>query len=151
MSCRYKDQCPSYSGWCDGIKHDFSRCVSFLITAYENEKSCMAANEYQNLAMRTCSIPYSQRRDMLLHAVLGLTSEAGEVSGIFQKEYQGHKIDPDHLKKELGDCLWMIAEACTALGLDLESVMRANIKKLKARYPDGFDAGRSLHREAGDV
>ncbi|NCE63707.1 hypothetical protein D1159_03715 [Pseudoflavonifractor sp. 524-17] len=45
----------------------------------------------------------------------------------------------------------MIAEACTALGLDLESVMRANIKKLKARYPDGFDTGRSLHREAGDV
>lgn len=38
MSCRYKDECPSYSGWCDGPKQDFSKCVEFLITAYENEK-----------------------------------------------------------------------------------------------------------------
>ena len=39
MSCRYKDECPSYSGWCDGPKQDFSKCISFLITAYENEKA----------------------------------------------------------------------------------------------------------------
>ncbi len=39
MSCRYKDECPSYSGWCEDPKQDFSRCVSFLITAYENIKS----------------------------------------------------------------------------------------------------------------
>lgn len=38
MSCRYKDICPSYSGWCEGPKQDFSNCVSFLITAYENTK-----------------------------------------------------------------------------------------------------------------
>lgn len=38
MSCQYKDQCPSYSEWCEGPKQDFSRCVAFLITAYENEK-----------------------------------------------------------------------------------------------------------------
>lgn len=39
MSCRYKEECPSYSGWCEGPKQDFSRCVEFLITAYENEKA----------------------------------------------------------------------------------------------------------------
>ena len=38
MSCKYKGECPSYSGWCEGPKQDFSRCVEFLITAYENEK-----------------------------------------------------------------------------------------------------------------
>ena len=38
MSCKYKEECPSYSGWCEGPKQDFSRCVEFLITAYENEK-----------------------------------------------------------------------------------------------------------------
>jgi hypothetical protein len=38
MSCRYKDICPSYSGWCEGPKQDFSKCVSFLITAYEITK-----------------------------------------------------------------------------------------------------------------
>lgn len=55
MSCQYKDQCPSYSGWCNGPKQDFSKCVEFLITAYENEKKRMMPNEYQKLAIRTCS------------------------------------------------------------------------------------------------
>lgn len=30
MSCRYKNECPSYSGWCEGSKQDFSRCIPFL-------------------------------------------------------------------------------------------------------------------------
>lgn len=111
----------------------------------------MTPNEYQKLAMRTCSIPYDDLGAMLTHAVLGMTSEAGEVAGIFQKTYQGHTADADHIKKELGDVLWMIAEACTALGFDLEDVMQTNIDKLKARYPEGFDAERSINRAEGDI
>lgn len=38
MACRYKYECPSYSGWCEGPKQDFSKCTSFLITAYENQR-----------------------------------------------------------------------------------------------------------------
>ncbi len=37
MSCRYKNKCPSYTGWCEDPKQDFSKCVPFLITAYENK------------------------------------------------------------------------------------------------------------------
>lgn len=111
----------------------------------------MRANEYQKLAMRTCSIPHDQREDMLRHAVFGLASEAGEVAGILQKEYQGHEFDKEHMKKELGDCLWMIAEACNALDFDLGDVMQTNIDKLKARFPEGFSAERSINRVEGDV
>lgn len=111
----------------------------------------MKANEYQKLAMRTCSISYEDTQGMLHHAVFGLTSEAGEVAGILQKVYQGHEFDEDHMKKELGDCLWMIAEACESLGFDMEDVMQTNIDKLKARYPEGFSADRSLHRAEGDM
>lgn len=110
----------------------------------------LTGNEYQRMAMRTCSITDSTN-GMLSHAVLGLNSEAGEVASLFQKEYQGHKLDPEHLKKELGDCLWMIAEACTAMGWYMEDVMLANIDKLRARYPEGFDPEKSLHRKEGDV
>lgn len=106
----------------------------------------MNLNEYQILAMRTCSIPYADTGAMLNHAIFGLTSEAGEVSGILQKVYQGYDADPEHLKKELGDCLWMIAEACTALGFDLDDVAKTNIEKLGKRYPNGFDAEHSLQR-----
>nr|DAG68484.1 MAG TPA: hypothetical protein [Caudoviricetes sp.] len=111
----------------------------------------MTGNEYQELAMRTCNIPYKQKNDMLRHAVFGLASEAGEVAGILQKEYQGHEFDREHMKKELGDCLWMVAEACTALEFDMDDVMQTNIDKLKARFPKGFDVDMDLHRKAGDV
>lgn len=111
----------------------------------------MTGNEYQKLAMRTCSIPYSDKGGMMNHAVFGLCSEAGEVAGLFQKVYQGHELDPEHLKKELGDCLWMIAEACTAMNWTMEDVMQLNIDKLRARFPEGFDPERSLHRAPGDV
>lgn len=111
----------------------------------------MTGSEYQKLAMRTCSIPYDDTKGRLHHAVFGLTSESGEVAGIMQKEYQGHKFDQEHMKKELGDCLWMIAEACEALGTNMDEVMQLNIDKLKARYPEGFSAENSLHRKEGDI
>lgn len=78
------------------------------------------------------------RRKICASAVFGLTSEAGEVAGIMQKVYQGHPFDKEHLKKELGDCLWMIAEACFALDFSMDEVMQLNIDKLKARYPEGL-------------
>ena len=111
----------------------------------------MTPNEYQKLAMRTCNLLHSPLDDMACHAVFGLTSEAGEVAGLFQKWYQGHELDEEHLMKELGDCLWMIAELCTAYGFSLEDGMQLNIDKLRARYPDGFSEEKSLHRAEGDV
>lgn len=110
----------------------------------------MTGKEYQKLAMRTCNIN-DDSVDMLCHGVFGLTSEAGEVAGLLQKVYQGHDFDDEHMKKELGDCMWMIAEICTALDFSLDDVMQTNIDKLKARYPDGFDPDKSLHRKDGDV
>ena len=110
----------------------------------------MTGKEYQKLAMRTCNIN-DNNKNMLCHGVFGLTSEAGEVAGLLQKVYQGHKFDNEHMKNELGDCMWMIAEICTALDFSLDDVMQTNIDKLKARYPDGFDPDKSLHRKEGDV
>lgn len=113
----------------------------------------MTPNEYQKLAMRTCKIPNNekQKEEMIYHAVFGLASEAGEVAGIFQKKYQGHPVDKEHIKKEMGDCLWMIAELATALDIEYEDIMKTNIDKLKARFPEGFSEERSLHRAKEDI
>ena len=92
----------------------------------------MTGSEYQKLAMRTCNIPSENKSDRFYHAVFGLNSEAGEVAGILQKKYQGHKADKQHMMKELGDCLWMIAEACEAIETSMDAVMEMNIEKLKA-------------------
>ncbi|MBR3001542.1 MAG: nucleoside triphosphate pyrophosphohydrolase family protein [Oscillospiraceae bacterium] len=110
----------------------------------------MTLNEYQELAQRTIRMELTLE-GALHHGLYGLAAETGEVLAIFQKQYQGHPVDNEHIKKELGDVLWMIAEICTARRFDLEEVAQLNIEKLKARYPDGFDPDRSMHRREGDV
>ncbi len=113
-------------------------------------------DQYQTVAMRTMNLE-RPKDETLRHAVFGLTSEAGEVAGILQKVYQGHSSPleneevKEHMIKELGDCLWMIAEAAEALEVSLSAVAQKNIQKLQARYPEGFDPEKSLHRQEGDV
>ena len=110
----------------------------------------MTLNEYQKLAARTIN-PKLSKMQTEHHAVLGLNSEAGEVAALFQKELQGHTIRKEDVITELGDVLWMVAELCTNYDIDLEQIARMNIDKLRARYPEGFDPERSIHREDGDT
>lgn len=110
----------------------------------------MNMNEYQALAARTINQDL-EAVQVAFHALHGMVSEIGEIHGLYQKTYQGHELHSSHVKKELGDLLWFIAEYCTACGWQLEDVAQMNIDKLRARYPEGFDAERSLHRAEGDV
>lgn len=107
----------------------------------------MTINEYQKLAMTTLN-PELREKDVLINGVMGLCGESGEAIDIVKKWLaQGHELDRDQLAKELGDICWYLAETATALGYDLEDIMAANIEKLRERYPDGFDATRSIGRE----
>lgn len=110
----------------------------------------MKINEYQELASRTIntSMNYAEQE---MHALHGMVGEIGELHSIYQKKYQGHSIDETHELKELGDLMWFIAEYCIAKGWSLENVCKENIEKLKARYPQGFESEKSLHRAKGDI
>lgn len=110
----------------------------------------MKANEYQKLAARTINKTLTLA-EMERHALHGMVGEIGEIHSIYQKIYQGHLLDDTHLKKECGDLLWFIAELCTVRGWDLGDVMQMNIDKLMARFPEGFEEDKSLHRAEGDV
>ena len=106
----------------------------------------MTVNEYQKLAMTTLNRELSQK-DILINAVMGLCGESGEAIDIVKKHlFQGHNLEKEKLAKELGDIAWYLAEAATALDMDLEDIFSANIEKLRKRYPEGFDADRSIHR-----
>lgn len=59
----------------------------------------------------------------------------GECCDIVKKyKYQKHDLDKEHLKDELGDVLWYLAETASALGITLEEVAQFNLDKLHARY-----------------
>ena len=106
----------------------------------------MTANEYQKLALTTLN-PKLSKAGVLINGVMGLCGEAGEAIDLVKKHlHQGHELDREGLKKELGDIAWYLAETAWALDLSLEEVFQGNIDKLKARYPEGFDSEKSIHR-----
>lgn len=111
----------------------------------------MTILEYQALAARTRNKELTVE-DRLVDGALGLCGEAGEIADLIKKHmFQGHKMDIEHIAKELGDCLWYAAETASAIGYDLETIMKMNIDKLRKRYPDGFDPEKSQNRAKGDV
>ena len=107
----------------------------------------MTGNEYQRLAMTSLN-PALTKKDILINGVMGLCGESGEAIDIVKKHlHQGHPLDKEKLLKELGDIAWYLAETAYALDTPLDAVLEQNIAKLKARYPEGFDTEKSLHRE----
>ena len=91
----------------------------------------------------------------LLTAAVGICSEGGEFADICKKlAWHGKEFDEQtrtHLKKELGDVCWYMAQAMIALDTSFEEVIDINIAKLSDRYPGGFDALRSASRKEGDI
>ena len=92
----------------------------------------------------------------LLTAALGLTAEAGEFTEVVKKIIlQGKPYNEDnvfHMKRELGDICWYLAQACMALDTTFDEIIEMNVDKLKARYPGGeFDVHKSENRNEGDL
>lgn len=106
----------------------------------------MDINEYQKFAMRTLN-PKIEKKELILNASMGLCGESGEVIDLVKKHlFQGHDLDEKVLIKELGDVAWYLAEAATALNVNLSEILEKNIKKLENRFPDGFNSNRSINR-----
>jgi NTP pyrophosphatase (non-canonical NTP hydrolase) len=115
----------------------------------------MDFNTYQ-IKAHTTSQNTKIGNDETLYPVFGLCGESGEVAEKFKKLYRDKSgvIDEEFvlvIKKELGDILWYVAQACLALNISLEELTDMNIKKLSKRYPEGmFDAYYSENRAADD-
>lgn len=107
----------------------------------------MTGNEYQQAALRTANGVNYEYHGMLLNGVLGLCGESGEVADLVKKAtFQGHDLDTIRVAEELSDVAWYLAVSAHAIGYKLDDIFEMNVAKLKARYPDGFDADRSIHR-----
>jgi NTP pyrophosphatase (non-canonical NTP hydrolase) len=94
--------------------------------------------------------------ERLLTASVGMCAEAGEFTEVVKKMvFQGKPVNDEnmfHLKRELGDIMWYVAQACMGLGVSLDEIIEMNVDKLKARYPGGeFDVHYSENRQEGDV
>ncbi len=84
----------------------------------------------------------------LLHAGIGLSTEAGEFLDALKKHiFYGKELDRVNLAEELGDLFWYMAIVGDELGIEFEDVMARNITKLKARYGEKFSEEKADKRD----
>lgn len=117
--------------------------------AWARQWSVMELDDYQRGALRTAA-PRDKKNE-LLHLVLGLAGESGEVAEKFKKwiRDQGSDealIDRDDIAKELGDVLWYVAVLADYLGLSLDGIAAGNLAKLAARQSRGVLGGSGDNR-----
>jgi NTP pyrophosphatase (non-canonical NTP hydrolase) len=92
----------------------------------------------------------------LLTASVGMCAEAGEFTEVVKKIiFQGKPVTEEnmwHMKRELGDIMWYVAQACMGLNISLDEIIEMNVEKLVTRYPGGeFDVHYSENRQEGDL
>ena len=127
-----------YSRFVDGVTSDSSKDFVYL------------ADRLVELDRKGANI------ERLTTAAVGMSAESGEFLEIVKKMvFQGKPWSVDnreHLIIELGDVMWYVAQACMALDVDFDDVIKGNVQKLEKRYPGGsFDIHKSENRAANDL
>jgi NTP pyrophosphatase (non-canonical NTP hydrolase) len=116
----------------------------------------MNSNEYQKDVLVTDLQDYdpvkSRLTDIkairLLHAAMGIGTEAGEFMDVIKKHIlYGKEIDTINLKEEIGDLFWYIALACDELNVSFDYIFEQNIAKLRQRYSGRFTENAALNRD----
>ncbi len=88
------------------------------------------------------------RNQRLLHAGIGLATEAGEFLDALKKHvFYGKELDTVNLSEEMGDIFWYCALIADELKIDFSQVMDTNIAKLKARYGEKFSEDKAENRD----
>ena len=131
---------------------DTKKYIDFVagVTSMPSQDSAILQARIDELVANGADVPH------LLTAALGLTAESGEFTEVVKKILlQGKPYNEDnvfHMKRELGDICWYLAQACMALDTTFDEIIEMNVDKLKARYPGGeFDVHKSENRREGDL
>ena len=131
---------------------DLNKYVEFVNMTTSNPSKDHASFINSLMELREQEFP----TERLLTAAVGMSAEAGEFTEIVKKiVFQGKPVNQEnlfHLKRELGDIMWYVSQACIGLDISIEEVIQMNFEKLNARYPEGaFSIERSENRKEGDL
>lgn len=104
-------------------------------------------NEYQTGAASTAFYPGA-----VIYPALGLCGKVGELIAAIVREYQGGGNDEwDNIKKEIGDCIWYVANIADDMGTRLSKVMeRENFQEYSGPW-DTEEVTSELSIHAGVV
>lgn len=131
---------------------DLNKYVEFVNTTTSNPSKEHTPFIDRLMELRENEFP----TERLLTAAVGMSAEAGEFTEVIKKIiFQGKPVNEEnlfHLKRELGDIMWYVMQACIGLDVSLDEVVEMNVDKLMKRYPGGaFDVHYSENRQEGDL
>ena len=131
---------------------DFEKYTEFVDAVTSNESKSSESFSVRLRDLYSEGLPVER----LLTAAVGMSAESGEFIEVVKKMiFQGKPVNEEnlfHLKRELGDVMWYVAQACMALDTTFDEIVEMNVEKLKARYPgDEFDVHYSENRKKGDL
>ena len=131
---------------------DFKKYTEFVDAVTSNESKSSESFSVRLRDLYSEGLPVER----LLTAAVGMSAESGEFIEVVKKMiFQGKPVNEEnlfHLKRELGDVMWYVAQACMALDTSFDEIVEMNVEKLKKRYPGGeFDVHHSENRNQGDV
>ena len=131
---------------------DFKKYTEFVDAVTSNESKSSESFSVRLRDLYSEGLPVER----LLTAAVGMSAESGEFIEVVKKMiFQGKPVNEEnlfHLKRELGDVMWYVAQACMALDTSFDEIVEMNVEKLKARYPGGeFDVYKSENRADGDL
>jgi NTP pyrophosphatase (non-canonical NTP hydrolase) len=126
------------------VMNELVKTVDALIVAnkhLDQLKKLMFYNK-NNLGLDMASgevdLKVTKRLVRLIHGVVGISTESGEMLEQLQKALRKEKVDLINIGEELGDHFWYSAIICDELGITFEELMKTNIKKLKERFKGKF-------------
>ncbi len=104
--------------------------------------------EYQDACKMTAK-KFNTPQEEILTWGLGIAGEAGDVASCIKKTFAHDNDQREGIKENIGDGLWYTAMICNFFGWNLQEILDNNLKKLKARYPQGFTISDA--RRDGDM
>ena len=157
---KYRNGKPSFGDRCVGCAFSAdgracglnAPCGGGIMVEVEESPAPCKPLTYQQLCVKTCAdVPHillNQQKTDLLHAAMGISTEAGELLDNLKKVfYYGKTFDEVNFKEELGDVLWYIGMVCERMGWQMDDIMATNIAKLKVRYPEKFTEEAAERRD----
>lgn len=88
-------------------------------------------------------------QDELIHGVMGISGEAGELTDCVKKHVFYEKaLDEENLVEELGDLRFYYQALLTMFGLTDDLICQMNMDKLQKRYPKGEFSNEAAQERA---
>ena len=130
-------------------RHFIADAIKALNELDRIKKALFYGREYMHLMngvslfggseMLTAGFETPKQGEHVLHGILGVATEAGELLELWRDTNNGEKpFDLVNLKEEIGDLFWYAALLAREAGLTFDEIERANIAKLRTRYPNKF-------------